>query len=118
MRCNHCFRFRWACPFPSWGSGPPSSSRAAGRARPPSAPSGGSGSFREGLALVGPRERLGSRVVAVDEVEQLRLQVVLAGEDAASEQAAGEDREEELDLVEPGGVRGGEVEVPARVGVE
>ena len=68
--------------------------------------------------MVGPGEGFRGRVVALDEGEQLRFQVGLAGEDAAPEQAAGEDREPELDLVEPGGVGGGEVEVPARVRFE
>src|SRR5215210_6732365 len=80
-----------------------------------------SGSFRsrgEGLALVGPCERLGGRVVAPDEGEQLGPEVGLRLEDAAAEEPAGEDREEQLDLVEPGGVGGGEVEGPAGVGRE
>src|SRR5215210_1106328 len=79
-------------------------------------PSSVSGSFRsrgEGLALVGPCERLGGRVVAPDEGEQLGPEVGLRLEDAAAEEPAGEDREEQLDLVEPGGVGGGEVEGPA-----
>ena len=68
--------------------------------------------------MVGPGERFRGRVVAADEVEQLRFEVFFARERPAPEQAAGEDGEEQLDLVEPGGVGRGEVEVPARVRVE
>src|SRR6476646_8481170 len=73
------------------------------------------GSSGEWLAGVRPGERLGGRVVALEEAEQLCLEVVFAGEGAALQEPAGEDREEELDLVEPGGVRRGEVKPPARV---
>src|SRR3970282_1380355 len=57
------------------------------------------GSLGEGFSLVCPGEGLGERVVALDEGEQLRLQVLRAREDDALEQPPGEDREPELDLV-------------------
>jgi hypothetical protein len=55
----------------------------------------------EGLARVGPRERFGGLVVGLDVGEHLLGEVGLAGEDAVLEQPPGEDREEDLDLVEP-----------------
>src|SRR3989304_4110034 len=97
----------WPAPRPRprlADSGPPSNA---------STPSDELGSFGEWLSLVGPGKGLGGGVVALDECEQLRLQVGLAGEEAALEQPSGEDREEEVDLGQPGGGRGGEVEVPA-----
>ena len=57
-------------------------------------------------------------VVVLDEGEHLVGEVGFAGEGASFEQAAGEDREEDLDLVEPGGVGGGELKAPARMGCQ
>ncbi len=69
----------------------------------------------EDLAGVGPLERFGGLVVGLDEREHLLGEVGLAGEDAVLEQSAVEDREEDLDLVEPRGVLGGELEAPPRM---
>ena len=54
-------------------------------------------------------------VVGLDEGEHLLGEVLLAGEGAAFEQSAGEDGEEDLDLVEPARVLGCEDEPPARM---
>jgi hypothetical protein len=72
----------------------------------------------EGLAGVGPLERLGGLVVGLDVGEHLLGEVILAGEDAVLEQAAVQDREEDLDLVEPRGVCRGELKAPAWMGLK
>ena len=54
-------------------------------------------------------------VVGFDDREHLLGEVFFAGEDAVFEQSSVEDREDDLDLVEPGGVGGGELEAPAGV---
>src|SRR6476469_7075443 len=59
------------------------------------------------LGVVGPAEGFGGAVVGRDEVGDLLGQVVAGGEVAAAEQAAGQDREEDLDHVQPAGVAGG-----------
>lgn len=60
------------------------------------------------LADVGPAERLGEGLVEeVDEVEDPLLEFVGGGESTTLEQAAGEDGEPDLDLIEPGAVFGG-----------
>ena len=51
----------------------------------------------------------------LDEGQHLGRQILRAGESAVLEHAAREDREEDLDLVEPAGVLGREDELPARV---
>lgn len=83
-----------------------------GRSLGTSPVSGCFGSCLKRFALIGPGERFGGWVVALDEREQLGSEVGFAGEDPAAEQAAGEDREEQLDLVQPRGVSRGEVERP------
>ena len=52
-------------------------------------------------------------VVGLDEGEHLLGEVLFRGEDAVLEQSPVEDREEDLDLVEPAGVLGGKDEAPA-----
>src|SRR5262249_61410198 len=60
-----------------------------------------------------PFEGAGGLVVGLDESEHLLGEVLFAWEGAAFEQASGEDREEDLDLVEPARVLWGEDEAPA-----
>src|SRR5215207_9395698 len=67
----------------------------------------------EGSAVVGPAERRGGAVVVVDERHHLGHQVLDGAELAALEQPTGQDREEQLHLVQPGGVGGGVVGVEA-----
>jgi hypothetical protein len=63
------------------------------------------------LALVGPLERFGHRaIVVVDEGQNLRLQVLYAGEGTALEDLAHQDREPDFDLVHSGTVFGGVME--------
>src|SRR5687768_15151260 len=64
----------------------------------------------EWAAVVGPAEWFGSPVVVVDEGDDAVGEVVDAGELAVAQQASLEDREEQLDLVEPRGVRRGVVQ--------
>jgi len=71
----------------------------------------------EGLAGVRPLERLGGLVLGLDVREHLLRKVGLAGEDPVLEQPAPEDREEDLDLVEPRRVLGGELKAPPRMRV-
>lgn len=54
-------------------------------------------------------------VVGLDEGEQLLGEVFFADERAVAQQAAGEDGEEDLDLVEPGRVLGRELKPPPGV---
>src|SRR5215203_5109987 len=70
----------------------------------------GQGLGGEHPALVRPPEGPGCAVVVVDEGEDAVGEVVDRGEGAASEELAGEDREPDLDLVEPGAVVRGVVE--------
>ncbi len=58
----------------------------------------------------GPGERLGARVVALDEGIDLVPDLLRRGEAGALEGGAAEDREPDLDLVHPGGVGRREVE--------
>src|SRR4051794_28808886 len=61
----------------------------------------------EDLAGEGPLERLGQDFVeVVDEVEDLGAQVFLGGEAATADDAAGQDAEPDLHLVEPRAVLG------------
>ena len=78
---------------------------------PTSGPSGESFvSCGEHLAGIRPRERLGGLVVSSTKASIWVGEVVGLGEDAvACSSAPGEDREEDLDLVEPRGVGGGEL---------
>ncbi len=62
-----------------------------------------------------PLEGLGVGVVIVEEAVDRGLEVGDGSEDAALETALGQDGEEALDSVEPGGRGRGEVERPARV---
>ncbi len=56
----------------------------------------------EGPACVGPAERLGEDMVKVpDEIEHARLKIVERGKAGALEQSSREDREPDLDLIEP-----------------
>src|SRR5664280_99060 len=72
-------------------------------------PSGGLRRLEE-LGVVGPAEGLGGPVVDLDELEDLVGKVLAGGEAggeiAAAQHAAGQDREEDLDDVEPAGVFG------------
>src|SRR4029453_656240 len=70
----------------------------------------------EGPAVVGPAERRGGAVVVVDERHHLGHQVLHGAELAPLEQPTGQDREEQLPLVPPGGMAGGVVGVEAGVG--
>src|SRR3954468_3442643 len=63
----------------------------------------------EWSAVVGPFERSGGGVVVGDEGDELGDEVGAGDEVAVLEQAAGQDREEQFDLVQPGGVRRGVV---------
>src|SRR4029450_1526090 len=72
----------------------------------------------EGSAVVGPAERFGGPVVVGDERHHLGHQVLHGGELAAPEQPSGQDREEQLYLVQPGGMAGGVVGVEAGGGHE
>src|SRR5271165_1038056 len=65
-----------------------------------------------------PLEGLGVCVVIVEEAVDRGLEVGDGSEDAALETALGQDGEEALDGVEPGGRGRGEVERPARVARE
>src|SRR4029453_17348351 len=67
----------------------------------------------ERSAVVGPAERRGGAVVVVDERHHLGHQVLDEAELAPLEQPTGQDREEQLQLVQPGGVGGGGVRVEA-----
>src|SRR3989304_812569 len=69
----------------------------------------------EYFAGVRPSERGGGLVVKLHEGEHLVGEVVLACERPVLEEATGEDGEEDLHLVEPACVPGGEDEAPARV---
>src|SRR5665811_1965513 len=68
-------------------------------------PSGGLRRLEE-LGVVGPAEGLGGPVVDLDELEDLVGEVLAGGDLAAAQHAAGQDREEDLDNVEPTGVFG------------
>ena len=59
----------------------------------------------------GPGERLGVFIVALDEAVDMGAQLSDRGEGGAGERPAGQDREPNLDLVEPGSARRREVEV-------
>ena len=72
----------------------------------------------EDLAGVGPLEWVGGLVVGLDVGEHLLGEVLLAGEAAVLEQPAPEDREEDLDLVQPRGVGRSELKAPARMGLQ
>lgn len=75
-------------------------------------------SSRERLAGVGPAKRLGQGVVeVVDEGGEFALEVINGGEVAAADDFAREDGEPHLDLVEPRGMLGREVEDDAVAGV-
>ena len=67
--------------------------------RAASSVSGCLGSCVKGLAFVGPSEWFRRRVIPIDGRQELCSEVVLAGEDSASEESAGENLEEQLDLV-------------------
>src|SRR5580693_3630655 len=65
-----------------------------------------------------PAERLRHRCIEVgDEALDPLLEVLLRGEVTAAEEFADQDREPDLDLVEPGGVLGREMESDAVSGV-
>ncbi len=59
-------------------------------------------SFSRDRRLPRGLERLGREVVVLDEGEHLRREVGLGVKDAVLDQPAVQDREEDLDLVEPG----------------
>lgn len=64
----------------------------------------------------GPQEGLGTGVVVVGEVADLSLKLGDGGEGSASDGLQRDDMEPDLDLVEPEGVGGGEVEMVAGSG--
>ena len=70
------------------------------------------------LGGLGPYERLGALVVALDEVLDRGDQLGDVVVDAAADLLFGQDREPDLDHVQPGRARGGEVEVHAFVPLE
>src|SRR5215212_5292811 len=72
----------------------------------------------EGTAVVGPAERGGATVVVLDEGDDAVGEVVDRVELAASEEAALQDREEELDLVQPRCVGRREVQMHVRMPFE
>src|SRR5688572_17751325 len=75
------------------------------------------GSSDECLALVGPFEGSGGAIVVVDEGQDPGREVVDGGEGAATEELAGEDREPDFDLVEPGAMVGRVVEDDTVAGI-
>jgi hypothetical protein len=81
-------------------------------------PETGCASSRQRLAGVSPAKRLGQGIVeVVDEGGELALEILDRGEVAAAEHFAREDGEPHLDLVEPRGMLGREVEDDAMAGV-
>ena len=72
----------------------------------------------EWAAVVGPSERCGAPVVVLDEGDHASGEFVDGTELAAAQQSAFEDREEQLDLVEPRRVGGREVQMDLRMLVE
>ncbi len=72
----------------------------------------------EGLAGVGPSERLcHSLVEELDEGLEPGFEILLGGEVAAPDDLSGQDREPDLDLIEPGGMLGREVKRDAVAGI-
>ena len=63
----------------------------------------------------GPDEGLGVSIVMVEVLVDGRFELGNGGEDAASDAVLGDQAEEALDLIEPGGRGRGEVQVKARV---
>ena len=63
---------------------------------------------------LGPFEGLGIGVVMTDEVHNVGAQSLDAAIDAAPDLLVGDEREEALDLIEPGGAGRREVDMPAR----
>src|ERR1700688_3224885 len=66
----------------------------------------------------GPSERVSGLIIALDEGIDVFPELGHAGEARALERQAAEDREPTLDLVEPGGVGRGEVEMNVLVAGE
>src|SRR5262245_41738388 len=72
----------------------------------------------EHLAGEGPAKRLGPNLVeVVDEVEDLGAQVLLGGKAASADNAADQDTEPNLNLIQPRGVLGGVNKADAMAGV-
>ena len=69
--------------------------------------------MEDGVGGRGLQEGLGAEVVVVGEVEDLLLELDDGGEGAAADGLLRLEVEPDLDLVEPGGVGGGEVEMAA-----
>jgi hypothetical protein len=69
-------------------------------------------------AVVGPAERCGASVVVLDERDDALGELVDGAELAAAQQPAFQDREEQLDLVEPRRVGRREVQTHVRVPLE
>ena len=75
--------------------------------------------LKDGVGGGRPHEGPGAGVVVVlREAEDLLPELLDRREGAAADGLAGDDAEPDLDLVEPGGVGGGEVDVVARAGGE
>ena len=70
--------------------------------------------MEDGVGSGGPQEGPGPGVVVVGEAEDPLLELGDGGEGAAADGLPGDDVEPNLDLVEPGGIGGGEVEMVAR----
>ena len=76
------------------------------------------GSDRQRFASHGPLEGLGQGFIEIaDEAVDLVLEVLGRGEGTAAQDLAGENGEPEFDLVEPGGMLGGEMEADAVIGI-
>src|SRR5438046_1835570 len=68
-------------------------------------------------ALVGPLEGAGRAIVVIDEGEDAGREILDRGEGAATEELASQDRQPDLDLVEPGAMVGRVVQDDAVAGV-
>ena len=74
--------------------------------------------MEDGVGGGGPQEGAGAGVVVVGEAEDPLLELGNGGEGAAADGLPGDDVEPDLDLVEQGGVGGGEMEMVAGPGGE
>ena len=72
--------------------------------------------MEDGVGRGGPQEGSGAGVVVVGEAADFRLELGDGGEGAAADGLLRDDVEPDLDLVESGGVGGGEVEMVAGPG--
>jgi len=74
--------------------------------------------LQHGVRRSGPDKGLAGLVVVTHEVVDLADELLDAAEGAATDGFLGDQAEEALDLVQPGTVRGNEVDVPARASGE